>query len=98
MSTLPIGRGMEMMDWVGVAGVGINLLMLTLAQRGKVDTDLKGKEKGKAPNNKTWAADRPVPVRCPSPSTVLVHSRRHCGLNVGQSRHGTAHSLSQRLL
>ena len=63
MSTLPLGRGMEMSDWIGVAGVGINLLMLTLAQRGRVDTNAKGSEKGKAPNNKTWAADRPVPVR-----------------------------------
>jgi hypothetical protein len=71
MSTLPLGRGMEMSDWIGVAGVGLNLLMLTLAQRGRVDTDAKGKEKGKAPNNKTWAADRPVPVRSPSPHKEL---------------------------
>jgi hypothetical protein len=45
MSTLPLGRGMELMDWIGVAGVGVNLLMLALAQRGRVDTDAKGKEK-----------------------------------------------------
>ena len=49
MSTLPLGRGMELMDWIGVAGVGVNLLMLALAQRGRVDTDAKGKEKGRPP-------------------------------------------------
>jgi hypothetical protein len=53
MSTLPLGRALELMDWIGLAGVGLNLLMLTLAQNGKAD------KKGKKP----WAADRPVPVR-----------------------------------
>ena len=76
MSTLPLGRGMELMDWIGVAGVSLNLLMLALAQRGRVDTDAKGKEKGKAPNNKTWAADRPVPVRWRSSSVLKQRASR----------------------
>lgn len=66
---------MEMSDWIGVVGVGLNLLMLTLAQRGRVDTNATGKEKGKAPNNKTWAADRPVPVRSQSSATCAAVTR-----------------------
>ena len=60
MSTLPLGRALELMDWIGLAGVGLNLLMLSLAQNGKAD------KKGKKP----WAADRPVPVRALSAPAI----------------------------
>jgi hypothetical protein len=71
MSTLPIGRGMELMDWLGLAAVGLNLLMLTLGQaaRGKKD------KRGRLP----WDPDRPVPVRA-NPLSPCHRARSHlCG-------------------
>ena len=46
MSTLPMAREMEGMDWLATASTLFALMSLSMAQRGK----------------KSWAADRPIPL------------------------------------